>query len=279
MKVPVVLLAISAAFVLCGTRAEAMVEQCPARASGLLPTAKAPTATILSYSLGALSQRTVDATIIADTNLGWFSWSVSGVPLGRVKRTDTAGTWPVPYEAWSSPSLSVAIPGDALITHAWVTAGKVSGGEATFNWDAKGPVTCDVPGFDAPPSPAPSLPAPAAVAAVPADAAIAKPTTAPFDVASCEKPFVAAAPKSGPPLNAALLGSANQGLAAEAAVIDVALDASGKVLDAWIEGSTHSAFDRLAMAGALNSTYTPAVSYCRPVEGIAKYTAWYQPTS
>jgi hypothetical protein len=279
MKILLALLAVSAAFVLSGARAEAMVEQCPARASDLQATAKGPSATVFTYTLGALSQRNVDATLIADTNLGWFTWSVSGIALGRVKLTDVAGTWPVPYDAWSSSPMTIAIPGDAVVKHAWVTNGRVNGSESMFNWNAKGSVTCDVPAFDAPPSSAPAPVAPAAIAALPGDTPVAKPAAAPFDSMTCDKPFVAAAPKSGPPLNSAFLGGANEGLAAEAAVIDVAIDGSGNILDAWIEGSTHSAFDRLAMAGAMNSKYTAAVSYCRPVEGIAKYTAWYQPSS
>jgi hypothetical protein len=270
--------AASIAFLSAGASADAMVEQCPARASQPQATAKTADATIFTYTVGALSQRTVDATIIADTDRGWFSWSVTGVPLVSVNRMDHAGSWPVPYQAWSSRDLSVAIPGDVVVKHAWVTNARATG-ETTFNWDARGAIACDVPGFDAPPSPAPIASPPALVASVPSEATIAKPTAAPFDIPTCDKPFVAAAPLTGPPLNPAALGGLNNGLAAEATVIDVAVDGAGNVLDAWVKGSTHSAFDKLAMAGALNSKYTGAVSYCRPAEGIAKYTAWYQPTS
>jgi len=218
----------------------------------------------------------VDATIIADTSRGWFTWSVTGVALAGVNRIDAAGTWPVPYKAWASRDLTVAIPGGAIVTHAWVTNARATG-ETTFNWDAKGSIACDVPGFEATPSPAPLAAPLASIASLPAETAVAKMTAAPFDITSCEKPFVAAAPLSGPPLNPAALGGANQGLAAEAAVIDVALDGAGNILNAWVEGSTHSAFDKLAMSGALQSKYQGAVSYCRPAEAIAKYTAWYQP--
>jgi hypothetical protein len=258
--------------------ADAMVEQCPAHSTQLRASAKTADATIFTYDVDALSQRTVDATIIADTDRGWFTWSVTSVPLVSVGRMDQAGTWPVPYKAWSSRDLTVAIPGDVVVKHAWVTNGRATG-ETTFNWDAKGSIACDVPGFDAPPSPAPAPVVPPSIASAPPETAVAKPTAAPFDIATCDKPFVAAAPLSGPPLNPAALGGLNTGLAAEAAVIDVAVDGQGNVLDAWVKGSTHSAFDKLAMAGALQSKYTGAVSYCRPAEAIAKYTAWYQPTS
>jgi hypothetical protein len=264
------------AFFAAGASADAMVEQCPAHASQLQASGKTADATIFTYTVDALSQRTVDATLIADTDRGWFSWSVADVPLVSVNRMDQAGTWPVPYKAWSSRDLSVAIPGDVVVKHAWVTNGRATG-ESTFNWDAKGSIACDVPGFDAPPSPAPALPAP--TASIPPDTPVAKTTAAPFDIPPCDKPFVAAAPLSGPPLDPAALGGLNNGLAAEAAVIDVAVDGAGNVLDAWVKGSTHSAFDKLAMAGALQSKYTGAVSYCRAAEGIAKYTAWYQPTT
>ena len=76
----------------------------------------------------ALSQpSTVDATLIADTDRGWFAWNVAGVPLVSVTRMDQAGTWPVPYKAWSSRDLSVAIPGDVVVKHAWVTNGRATG--------------------------------------------------------------------------------------------------------------------------------------------------------
>ncbi|HTA39519.1 MAG TPA: hypothetical protein VK760_10595 [Candidatus Acidoferrales bacterium] len=278
MKMVIFAAAASMAFLAAGACADAMVEQCPAHASPLEASGKTADATIFTYTVDALSQRTVDATLIADTDHGWFAWSVAGIPLVGVTRMDQAGTWPVPYKAWSSRDLTVAIPGGVVVKHAWVTNGRATG-EATFNWDAKGSIACDVPGFEAPPSPAPAPVPPAAVASVPADATLAKPTAAPFDIPTCDKPFVAAAPLSGPPLNAAALGGLNNGLAAEATVIDVAVDGAGNILNAWVKGSTHSAFDKLAMAGALQSKYTGAVSYCRPVEGIAKYTAWYQPTS
>jgi hypothetical protein len=266
------------ALLLTDAKAAAMVEPCPAHASVLQPSAKAPGATVFAYTLGALSKRTVDATMIADTNRGWFAWSVAGVPLESVTRTDTAGTFPVKYEAWVSKELSVAIPGDVTVNHAWVTSGSATG-DSTFNWGARGTHACDVPGFDAPPSPAPAPPPPlASVAALAADMPVAKATAAPFEIGTCEKPFVPAAIVSGPPLNASALGGQNEGLAAEAAVIDVALDGGGNIVDAWIEASTHSAFDKLAMGGALHTTYRGAVSYCRPAEAIVKYTAWYQPT-
>lgn len=267
-----------AAFLAAAASADAMVEQCPAHASQLQASAKTADATIFTYTVDALSQRTVDATLIADTDRGWFSWSVATVPLVSVNRMDQAGTWPVPYKAWSSRNLSVAIPGDVVVKHAWVTTGRATG-EATFNWDARGSIACDVPGFDAPPSPAPSAAPLASVAVIPPETPVATTTSAPFDILACDKPFVAAAPLSGPPLNPAALGGLNTGLAAEAAVIDVAVDGAGNVLDAWVKGSTHSAFDKLAMAGALQSKYSGAVSYCRPAKAIAKYTAWYQPTS
>jgi hypothetical protein len=271
-------LAALTAFLAAGACADAMVEQCPAHASQLRASGKTADATVFTYTVDALSQRTVDATLIADTDRGWFAWSVAAIPLASVTRMDQAGTWPVPYKAWVSNDLSVAIPGDVVVKHAWVTNARGTG-ESTFNWDAKGSIACDVPGFDAPPSPAPVPSPPMQIASLPSGTPVAKTTAAPFDIPTCDKPFVAAAPLNGPALNPGALGGLNNGLAAEATVIDVAVDGAGNVLDAWVKGSTHSAFDKLAMTGALHSTYTGAVSYCRPAEGIAKYTAWYQPTS
>jgi hypothetical protein len=278
MKIAWFAAAAIAAFFAAGAYADAMVEQCPAHASQLHASGKTADATVFTYDVDALSQRTVDATIIADTDRGWFAWSVTGLSLVSVNRMDQAGTWPVPYKAWSSRDLTVAIPGDVVVKHAWVTNASATG-ETTFNWDARGSIACNVPGFDAPPSPAPAAATPPSIAGAPPETPVAKATAAPFDIPTCDKPFVAAAPLTGPPLNPAALGGLNTGLAAEAAVIDVAVDGQGNVLDAWVKGSTHSAFDKLAMAGALQSKYTPAVSYCRPAEAIAKYTAWYQPTS
>jgi hypothetical protein len=278
MKTVWLVAAAFAAFLATSAGADAMVEQCPAHASELHASAKTADATLFTYTVDALSQRTVDATLIADTNRGWFAWSVARVPLASVTRMDQAGTWPVPYKAWSSSELGVAIPGDVVVKHAWVTNARATG-ETTFNWDAKGSIACDVPGFDAPPSPVPAQSSAPAIASLPAGTPVATATAAPFDIPTCDKPFVAAAPLTGPALNPAALGGLNNGLAAEATVIDVAVDGAGNVLDAWVKGSTHSAFDRLALTGALQSKYTGAVSYCRPAEGIAKYTAWYQPTS
>jgi hypothetical protein len=266
---------LGAAFFVRGTAA-AMVESCPAHASMLAANGKTTAATVFTYTLSALSNRTLDATLIADTDRGWFAWNVSGVKLGSVPHTDTAGTWPVHYNAWESPELSVAIPGDVTVKHAWVTNAHGTH-ESIFNWDAKGSVACDVPGFEAPPSPAPAAQQPAALANLAADTAVAQTVAAPFDIAICEKPFVPAAIVSGPALNPNALGGQNEGLTAESAVVDVALDGGGNILDAWIEGSTHSAFDKLALGGALHTTYRGAVSYCRPAEAMVKYQAWYQP--
>jgi TonB family protein len=61
------------------------------------------------------------------------------------------------------------------------------------------------------------------------------------------------------------------------AVVQVAVGKDGNAIDAWILASSGSgAFDRSALTAARSSVYSEPVSYCRPVNGLALFSAVFQ---
>lgn len=262
--------------------ARAAVELCPATASVAIPIGAAfgAAATQYAYDLEAATPRTVDATLIADTDKGWFKWSVSGVALANVTRVipskqfqfqRTPGTVArQTYTSAESPGLAVAFPMAVTIRHAWNVSANAG----------KGASPCDVPAFDGDKDKVPTKPD-GSVAATPAPgytAALATATTAPFAMGFCDFPFINGTvlkpvqPRPTLPTGAEML------LNGYATTIEVALDPGGRVIDAWIYASSgNAAFNRAALQAARASTYTGGVSYCRPVNSTYLFEATFTP--
>jgi TonB family protein len=258
-----------------------MTEFCPARVTVFAPSAgdpDLPAASKYTYELTALSLRSVDATIIADTDKGWFGWRVAGVPVGAVSYTRTpAGGTARTDTRFESVDLTAVFPEPVVVRHAWVTSASTTG-ELILGWNHLGTVPC--PYVEARPSVAqpagmtvrrisPATPAVTVADAVPAEA--------PFEPQTCAVPFSNAAVKMTVQPN---YPDSAKGLTAPVRVlVVVAIGVDGKVVDAWIgDGSGHPGIDDAALRAAQRSTYTPAIAYCRPIKGTYAFAAVFDPT-
>ncbi|MBV8434418.1 MAG: hypothetical protein JO029_09065 [Candidatus Eremiobacteraeota bacterium] len=267
MKIAVIGVAFIAALT---TRALAISESCPAQIQRLSPieATSVKTASSFVYELDAVSPRTIDAEIIADTSGGWFSWSVSGVELAKVARYTRWGS----YDDAASPPLGIAFPSAVLVRHAWVVSAK-SEGDRVMGWDAQGTYQCPLPPFS-PSSVTESvgLPLPAAPLSPPAAKVNAVATAAPFAPADCAVPFAAVAVTDPTVPPAIPLGYR------AVALVDVTVDAQGRVVDATMRASSGSkTADEVATQSAATSKYKPGISYCQPVGGHALFRADFNP--
>src|SRR5690348_2569499 len=84
----VLAIAIAGAFA-CNAPARAFAEFCPAAVIARTP-GSAPS-TSFAYQLEARTPRSVDATMIADTDRGWFGWRVLNVPLSAIEKAAFSG--------------------------------------------------------------------------------------------------------------------------------------------------------------------------------------------
>jgi outer membrane biosynthesis protein TonB len=281
----------SAAFV-CGVlslfaigRASAdPVEFCPARLLEMTPAgadAAAGAASTYSYDLTALARRTVNATLIADTDKGWFQWNVTSVPLGKATysqamRAAGRGAVAVTYESFGSPQLSVDFPRAVVINHAWVRSVQIASDGPTPP-DAPKTVACR-PTFagTGPESPKETLVSRISYSSEPSvPASHATATTPPFEPRTCATPFSGATVKVpiAPdfPSNAAGMFSG-----AATAFVDVAVDSDGSILATWmLVSSGVSSLDAAAVVAARRSTFVPQMAYCEPVKGTYVFRATF----
>jgi hypothetical protein len=275
--------AAAAAFAIALTAtARAAVEFCPATASVPFPVGEAfgTPALRYAYELNAPTPRGVNATLVADTDKGWYRWSVSGVALTSVTRHTTGDPAfpPQRYTIAASPTLAVIFPVALTIRHAWVVSAEARG-DPTLRWSAMGVSPCDVPAFDRatdvdPPTNAALAPTPSALYAP----AVATPTPAPFEVADCDRAFAAATVLK--PVQPVLTRTYMDEIPPDGytAFVRVTLDPDGRLIDVSIYASSgYTAWDRAALRAAALSTYTGAVSYCRPVYGEYLFGANYRP--
>jgi hypothetical protein len=210
--------------------------------------------------------------MIADTDHGWYSWSVSGVPLTKRIRDDGRGSR---ASVVASDPFAVLFPIDLIVRHAWVARAKTTG-ETFFGWDAKGAHDCDVPAyttasaFTEPGGPPPQPPAPQKPAVT------AKPTSAPFTAPACDKPFVAATvTKAVAPFFPYDARNITKPISSD---VEVEVGADGLIIDAWTyESAGIPSVDKAALDAALASKYSAAVSYCRPVDSGYIFKADFNP--
>jgi Gram-negative bacterial TonB protein C-terminal len=275
----------------CRVSATAATEFCPARLVDIGTKSSDRGAARQHYQLEAFSGRVVEGTIVADTDAGWFTWTQQPVQLTRTTYTSLSvghgfdPSWmKVTFHEADSPELTVVFPKPVTVRHAWMTKVRTQG-DRIFNWDAQGTVTCEPPDF------APSKFLNAGTATItrtpqPGDEAPAQPpppanavaSAAPFTIASCAQPFVVAAvPGAMQPQFPAMLS--DQGVSGTAvSLIAVAVDSHGKLIDAWIWGTSgYPAMDDEAIKAARHSSYTGAISYCRPVGGTYLFQAEFGP--
>ena len=264
-------------------RAEAVTEFCPATVENASPIGASlgTAASAYAYELQALTPRAVDASIIADTDHGWFSWSIADVTLHGVTRTNHIklnGRYQLEeYVIAESAPLAVAFPSAVVLRHAWVVLGKTSG-EVKLGWDARGPTSCDPPGFasasiadppKAPTAQATPTPLPSAAGAT----STAVPTNPPFGISTCAKPFAEATVTRPVAPDFSDFGLLQPGGAA-LSVVAVAIDEHGKRVDAWLLSSSGlGEFDLAALRAARVSEYSGGISYCRPTKDTYLFQA------
>lgn len=256
------------------TRALAISEACPAQIqrAGPIGTTVGTTASSYVYELDAISPRSVDATMIADTSGGWYMWNVAGVPLAKVVRHTSAGK----YDDAASAPLGVQFPSPVLIRHAWVVHAK-SSGERLMGWDSQGDYRCRLPAF----SPKgvteaagnePTRPTPPPLGP-PTRFESAVATVAPFPVTSCAKPF--ALPNIVKVVRPSLPLDVERKVIA---VVVVTVDDQGNVVDATMRATTGwDDADKNAIQAAVESVYKEGISYCRPVGGRYLFRVHYDP--
>jgi hypothetical protein len=257
--------------------AQAATEFCPAELTGPYTRSSERDVAVQYYNLRALGPREIEGTIVAETDAGWFIWKQQPVRLTRITYTST--TWSVRTKMVraQSPEMSVVFPTVVNVRRAWV-AFATTHGDATFNWDARGKVACDPPDFAALDSPgvAPSRQTPQRDDPTPAPApapATAVKIAEPLPMKSCSHPFLPAGVRDAvQPVMPAMLGGGEVVFRPTVSLIEVAIDSNGKLVDAWVFAqSGYPKLDEAALTAARKTTYAPAISYCRPVNGTYLY--------
>jgi|GEM_PF-3278618 hypothetical protein len=242
--------AIAAFTLACGAQAEARTEFCPATVS-YAPAAAADAggrSAGLVFTLGSESPRTiVSATMVADTDGGWYSWDVANLPLtGTIPRV-------------KSESVVVDFPHAVFVRHAWILHARTAGD--AFGWQTLGDVSCGIPAFGArafrPQRPLPD------------DGLrhVAATSIAPLFSSECPHPFTEATVTHAvqppfPRFAQRLIG------VSYTSEIEVAVGQSDAMLDAWVyKSSGVAALDASALSAARASSFASAVSYCQKAEG------------
>jgi hypothetical protein len=244
----------------CRAKADALTELCPAGIywAPTLPATVDGRAGGIAYQLVADGPRTIaSATIVADTDGGWYSWDVADIPLA-------VGTAKTRAE---SALLAVDFPKVVFVRHAWLINAKTSG-DTLFGWDALGKVACGLPTF----------PSSANRAEKPRDSTglrhVAATPIAPLFTSDCAHPFVSAQvthpvrpdyPRGAPPME-------------YASQIEVLVGDHDNLISAWIyRSSGNHLIDANALAAALASSYKSGTSYCQKANGYYNFRADFQP--
>jgi hypothetical protein len=248
--------------------ARAAVEFCPAVASVPSPigaTFGKPTMQY-AYELTALSPRVVNAALVADTDKGWYSWSVSRVALTTMIRRMHQAPFPIQtYTLAATPTLMVTFPQALTIHHSWVASAQAAG-DPSLVWNSKGISECDVPPFDGPADANPATHAD--ISPLPSllyEPAIAAPAKPPFEIASCPREFSSSTlldetqPATEAWTNVMPSGGFQETVA-------IALDPAGHVIEAWIYATSgEGPWNDEVLRAARLSTYSGSISYCRHV--------------
>jgi TonB family protein len=261
------------------SQAYAASEACPARILFWPAGQSASDRAIYNYELDALTERTVNATIIADTNHGWFGWTVQSVPVERKTYLVKQKPFHFTYKSAASQTLTVEFPANTLVSHAWIASASTSD-ESTFGWDLKGKVSCDLPDVSKQgikpaavevhhPGDAAPLPPPGP--------AVATPVSQPFPPSSCKTPFSAASVPGvmQPWFPAGLVGVVRD---PSAVILFVAIDENGRLADTWILASSgYAQMDDAALRATRQSRYTAGTAYCRSVGGVYMVVEEFDP--
>jgi len=248
-------------------RANAATDLCAANLTDIRAVAPSDAgATSYTYRLVAFHAGTVDATILADTDHGWKTWTVRGVVLSKARRAYTVPAGPsVPFDVAQSPILGVSMSPAVRIAHVWVAAANGNACEPPSLGNG------ELVDFQL----GRSVEDPGDVAS----SSESSDSTAPFD-ATCATPFVGVtALKAIAPNLTELAKRTIDESGGESISFAVEVDASGKALDAWLLGAVGNVadFERTTYAAARSTTYRNAISYCRAVPAIYIFAATANP--
>ncbi|MDQ2872075.1 MAG: hypothetical protein M3R35_02975 [Candidatus Eremiobacteraeota bacterium] len=269
-------LIIAATFILCAgvlttTRADAEFEFCPARLSELHEvgvSANTPSA-LYSFTVDALSTRTVSADLAVRSSAGWFTVPVSTTALIAHETRYQSSMQDFTRTSYVSPVVYARFPRAVTIQDAWVQSAHAIG-DGAFGWEARGNVPCDPLGGAKAlrDHPTPNLRTteknPIDYTALPSSGSqVARATAAkPLADMSCEHPFVGATTLKVVPPQYPYSFKRPPGIS----LIAVAIGKDGAVQDAWVWGSSGDvAYDSAALTSAVSTTYSAATAYCRPV--------------
>jgi hypothetical protein len=267
-----------AAFAVCASPAGATTEFCPAHVAQIraIDGDDGTPASAFRYVIGAITPRQIGAaSVIADTDHGWYAWSIADVPIVAT----STGRY--------SPWLGVTFPEPLTIRHAWITSAKATS-VTGFGWETLGTFDCEVPAFsrrgidDAPvareqtrrPNASPASSAPPS-SANPQRAMAVDP---PFASLDCAIPFRQATVKEAfsPDFPRVAMQNPPPGNLATSRIV-VYIDEQGHLVDSAIYDSSGSApLDLAALRAARRSTYVQAISYCQNVRGTYVFNATFE---
>jgi hypothetical protein len=222
------------------------------------------------------------ASMLADTDHGWFQWNVQEVGMHEVLKVDD--TLHRSVTRIQSPTLSVEFPLAVMVRHAWVISAKrLDGLAATPNTVSD--YTCLPPAYggrgnisdaqvvreqsydssNASPSPAPKPDT---------DLAVARPIATPYSM-DCKDPFhPARETRVGQPaavLSGPLTGQTRVG-------VKVLVGNNDNLVDAAIyHSSGRTDVDRAALSAANASGFTSAVAYCQKLPSASVFWSEFSP--
>lgn len=255
------------------TRASAQVEFCPAAVT-MAPVASQPGAYGVVLSAG--SQRSVWGTIVAKTTAGWYWIAFNNLQLTSRAESYGIGSAQFTRFEFESPTLFVRLPNNARVIWAYVNGARAEG-DAEYGWVGKGLVSCQSPEdrrvlrADGPSNEtlsdiAQPLTPRVIPTSIPLDAKtlVVKLGEAPGPI-TCATPFTDATITQLQTAPYPLNGRGRRGRV----IVAVAIDATGKVLDAWTWGSSGvNAFDAVANNAARNTVFTPKRAFCQSVPSV-----------
>jgi len=264
--------------------AVAAAEICPAEVNDSHAFTPDADGVLYSIVLDAATARTARGTIVVDTNAGYFTFGFSDMPfiedVGRYRASIV-----FERDRYVTTLLYVRFPAAVTAVKTWWVTKAQTTGEKTFGWYAHGMVTCSL----APPDETTLLnwpsndkhlerrvsPLPYDLTALPLLSqaiVIAAASPAPGST-NCATPFSSATANKAVspdyPVEARSIASSR-----ETALVKVIVDSDGSVAEAsTFVPSGNAAIDAAAVKAALQSTYTPAVSFCQPVPGVYLFQA------
>lgn len=244
------------------SRAQAMIEFCPAQVDMAAVGAKAGgPAALYGFELTALGSRTVSGTIAFDTDQGWYTADLPAVGLFAKIRTYSSIETEFSRRDFVSPRMYVNFPVKVKIRESWMYRASALN-DGAFGWQSQGTVQCPpqvavTGGFHL--KDPDELSAPATASSL-----ILSPiASAPLMTSNCAVPYKDATVKGSPaspdwPPNAMPAEPAD-------AAVKVAINADGSLADAWLyEPSGFPSMDEAAIDAAKSTKYLPAIMYCTP---------------